>query len=341
MAIRYFTKVYLESTYTFCDLKHEVDRPRVWALFKPFALRPIPAKVYSNCVDHEDARLLLRAFRRNLNFIHIVDSYPLLLWLSEAVDLEAITRKAGTINAYTPTLVDLSRDYLVHIAQACDYESGPPACHMRVGALLGMHVVSLIHDPFMNDQLSLTLVEKNLAESQMIALAGQAYLHGISFKLDIEHEKATASPRLYQYISTVHEGMGGSLKAITLAILTLRIAPGSILPGLVQVHLDWSRLLIQLHMLLALHDVKFATHEEHHQIWLDLGQALGFQLYSSQRCAYPRCFDSGPVPYVNLMVCGSCYTEYYCSYACQRADWALDVSTSHMGRCLGIESEVV
>ncbi|KAG9095634.1 hypothetical protein FS749_010048 [Ceratobasidium sp. UAMH 11750] len=319
----------------------KVDGPIVRALFKPFALRPIPAKVYSNCVDHEDAQLLLSAFRHNLSFIHIVDSYPLLLWLSDAVDLETLTREVGTGNAYTPTLVDLSRDYFVHIAQAYHYRSGPPACHMRVGILLGMHVWSSIYDPLMNHQLSLTLVEKALSESQMIALAGQAYLHGISFKLDIDHGNATASPNLYRYISTAHKGMVKNLRLMTLANLSLSIAPGSVSPGLAQVHVDWSRLLIQLHMLLALHDVKFATHEEHHQIWLDLGQALGFQLYSSQRCAYPRCLDSGPVPYVNLMVCGSCYGEYYCSYACQRADWALDVSTSHMGQCLEIESEVV
>ncbi|KAG8796341.1 hypothetical protein FRC12_000058 [Ceratobasidium sp. 428] len=325
------------------DLQHrnyivapECDRILARTFSKAFFGRLTSAN-FSVCADHQDAENLLDMFRRNLRLIDPECSMPSLLWVTNSATIQKDRTR------YAPQLINITRDLLALMIQVHHYGPDGMPSTVQLGTTLARRIGSYFCEAAFKGQASRALIERIIAESEVIGLGGQVYLQGMEHKLVSLTgrwlQSTQVSNKFRSEMSNALHSISGAVSEMDSIMRILPTVVTSMTPQLVLAHIDWSRIQLQTEVLSALYNVQSDVYRTHHIPWAHFGSALGFDLLSSRKCAYPRCFNDRPIPYSLLMACGSCQGTYYCSTTCQRCDWLLDSPLSHRQRCAEVKVE--
>ncbi|KAG8738760.1 hypothetical protein FRC12_016574 [Ceratobasidium sp. 428] len=298
-------------------------------LFKPFSTELSLASRLATCVDHEDARTLIAAFRSRHQLIPLEDTFYLVFWITQAVSFERTTWE------HFPEVASVGSELWVFHVRDNGYVGPEGVCNVQLGGYLTQTAGSILQEASMGHRVTIALVEKTLEKNRLIGIAGQVYLQAISIKLRYENGERAGifgPQKVFNILQTQISGV----RMISSSILTSEISISQLSPTtLLLTYLDWSTTMVQVALLFSLHNTPPETYYGAFiSPWEQLGRALGFDLISPHRCAYVRCADPRPIPYAKLMACGACQVQYYCSPACQKADWLNDRPVTHRIKCL-------
>ncbi|KAG8787927.1 hypothetical protein FRC12_015107 [Ceratobasidium sp. 428] len=307
-----------------------VDHPMVAALFKPFSVELVRAGPLSFPVDYDDAVNVLAAFRRNVDLVAADDAVDLIVWLMGSTKDDTKDKQCLS------SLIYINRDLAVSLIERFNYKRPERVFTVQIGALLISCVSALFQGLGRGKWLTPTIVEKTMELSQAIGISGQAYLLSLCSKLEELSGKQpitiTRSQTHQQELVTLNS-LIERIQILVSYAEPIKFAPDSDFATLSLAYLDWSRMQVQFEIICALFDVKLSSLKKYVDPWLSLGRLLRFKLDSKHICAYSRCFSPGLIPAATLLVCDRCQMAYYCSYACQHADWKLNTSESHKNGC--------